>query len=86
MAKLLKRDRRELETILSNAKTGMRFLIQERVAVMVESSLGSSDVFTAPYYPGKRYNSINKHMGSDLCALWTAVQSLEKFLRPEEAA
>ena len=78
--KLLKRDRKELESVLSQARTGLKFLMAQNVAVMIESKMSSSDVFRAPYYPEKAYSTIAKDVGSEIVFIASAISKLERLL------
>ena len=78
--KLRVKDRHQLERILTEMKEAQAFLLHDDTAVMCATRMGSADVFTAAYYPEKRYQSIDKQIGSKLCHLWTAIETFEKAL------
>jgi len=44
----------------------------------------SQDVFTAPMFPGDRYVSVNKQIGSEWTIVLSAIATLEEILHKEE--
>ena len=81
--KLRVKDRLRLERINVDLKDGLAFLQAENVAIMVESTMTSSDMFTAPYYPHKKYADIDKEIGSKFCVLVDAVRKLDAALKED---
>ena len=71
---------RRLYAIQQDLDAGFAFLMEEHTAIMQECGLTSTDVFTAPFYPGKKYTPINKEIGSVLCRLQTGIKSLEALI------
>ena len=80
MAKLTKKQLSALRQVEMALERGALFLREDRTAVMRSTSMGSADVFTAPYYPGKSYASIQKEAGSDLVGVFSALEYLRDFL------
>ena len=78
--RLLKRDRILLEDILERLKRAECFILSNNTAVMRVSSMTSTDVFTASYYPTERYSKITKEYGSELALLFTGIKNLENAL------
>jgi hypothetical protein len=81
--KLLKKDRSKLYAVLDNLQRGRAFILEDRTVVTVKTSMGSTDVFTAPFYPDEGLHKINKDIGSPLACLWTGIHTLEKLLNKE---
>ena len=78
--KLLKKDRKQLEQVLASLKEGLAYLMQDNMAIMMETNSAASDVFTSTYYPGKKYAKCCKDMGSKFCYALTAMQELTTLL------
>ncbi len=79
-----KKDRAELERIAANLKRGIDFVMSPRTALMIETTMQSTDVFTADYYPGKRYASIAKDIGSEFVLAVTALRDLQRLLADQD--
>jgi hypothetical protein len=82
--KLLKRDRKRLESIAQSLQRGIDFVLKPDVALMISSNMSSTDVFTAPYHAGEKYNKINKEMGCEFVVALTALRDLKELLKEEE--
>jgi transketolase N-terminal domain/subunit len=78
--KLRKKDRVRLERIAAQVKRGIDYLLDDKTAIMRESSMSSTDVFTASYYVDKRYSMIHKQMGSEFVLALTGLQHLLQAL------
>jgi hypothetical protein len=83
--KLTKRDRRTLEGILHNLDRAQRYILSDRVAIVIKDSQATTthhlinqvgQIFTGP---------IEKNIGTELCCLYSATGALEKALRPGPA-
>ncbi len=84
MIKARKHDIAKLENISSTLNHGLDLLMSDKYQLMTPSTLTSSDVFTASYYPNERYNKIQKQYGHELCCMFTAIRDLQKLLSSEE--
>jgi hypothetical protein len=83
MIKARKGDVSRLEDISRELSRGLKLLMSSKYQLMVPTTLGGTDAFTAGYYPGERYAKIVKEIGNDLVPMFTAIHSLEKLLKPE---
>lgn len=79
--KLRVKDRLRLERIGVDLRDGLAFLQADNVAIMMQNGMTSSDMFTAPYYPGEKYAKIEKQIGSKFCVLVSAINKLEEALK-----
>ena len=86
MIKARKQDVARLEDISRELNHGLELLMSNKYHLMVPTSLGGTDAFTAPYYPGERYAKITKEIGNDLVPMFSAIKALKKLLEPEAAA
>lgn len=79
-----KKDRQALERIAANLKRGLDYVMSPRTALMMETTMQSTDVFTAPYYPDKRYAKIAKDIGSEFVLALTALKDLQTLLADQD--
>lgn len=80
MSKLSKKDKNELNIALKNMQRALNFIMSEDTAIMRKTSMSSTDVFTASYYPGERYGKTTKECGSDLVGLQWGYNQLNTFI------
>lgn len=79
MAKLTKKQQRELETILRHARAARDYIMRDNVVVTVRASVAT----TTRHYTrteGDALYPVTKEYGSDLCRIDTAISQLETFL------
>jgi hypothetical protein len=84
MAKLTKKQRKELESILYHIKRAVKYLKRDDVvgiATKTDYPNGASYQIINPECSEiKAIDSMNKNIGSDITGLYTASQLLESFL------
>lgn len=76
---MLKREERELASIVGKLTRGVEFLMRKDVAVMRKTGMQSADCFTSAMSPD-RYSSIDKEIGSELVFIASALADLRKML------
>jgi hypothetical protein len=84
MIKARKRDIEQLNAISLDLLRGLNTLMSDRYELASPTSGTSTDIFTAPYYPDKRYAIINKHIGHELVPMFTAINRLHNLLNTTE--
>lgn len=84
--KLLKRDRKRLETVLDNLKRGLAYVNSPDIALMRQHRHASVDFFasTFPDYAGQKWSPICKEIGSEYCLAMTAARDLQTLLEQPE--
>ena len=77
---MLVKEKKTLALVLDNLESAISFIMDEKTAIMRDSSMTSSDVFTSSFYHGERYSKITKEIGSNLAQLFTAREMLRKLI------
>ena len=82
MAKLTKKDRAALESVLQNAERAERYIMREDIAVcrVGKQPATTTREFTRSCDDRKLYE-VERAYGSDLCGMQTAIGKLRDFLR-----
>jgi hypothetical protein len=78
-----KKDRKILDDVLQRLETGIRYVNDEKTAIMRKNASNSNDFFSSTHYPDDRYYIITKEAGSPLSQLFNAKRRLEDYLNKE---
>jgi hypothetical protein len=83
--RLSKKDRRQLEYILSDLKRGIAFVMKDDTALMRKHNLSSCDYFSSDYpdYANQKWSPIEKRAGNDFVIAISAMNRLESLLSQE---
>ena len=79
---MLVRDRKRLESILRTLERAQRYIAQPDILVCRKSSHATTTLYFVNRQ-GEICISLCKDRGSDLCALATGINDLQKMLEPE---
>jgi len=81
MANLTRKQRESLETILYHAKRAERYVRQPNISIARKGGMASTTLHCVNQQGTVLYE-VDKEIGSDLCGLYDAVRSLDRFLNP----
>jgi hypothetical protein len=81
MATLTRKQRESLETVLYHAKRAERYLKQPSIAIAKKGGMATTTLHCVNQQGTVLYE-LDKEIGSDLCGLYDAVRSLDRFLNP----
>jgi hypothetical protein len=81
---ITKKEKKNLENILYDLERVKSYILKDKVIFVIKSSLGAMPEDT--YFNKKDGHTItsgNKHIGTELCYLYNAVDKLTWFLKPK---
>lgn len=82
MAKLTKKQQKELAGILATLKRGMEYVYSEHTAVCHVSSFASTTLHYTRKMDDRILYEVEREYGSELCYLKEAAKRLERFIFP----
>ena len=75
----------QIKDLVFGANQGLNILLSDKYQIMKPvGNMGSTDVFTASYYPDEKYMKIEKEIGNPLVPMFTAIRKLQKIVTGED--
>ena len=84
MAKLTRRQSADLHDILTTIHRAASYLNQPKIGVVIKGGPATTTLHCVRPLDGEILYEVEKGIGSNLCAVWTAEISLAKFLEANQ--
>lgn len=83
MAKLTRKQRNQLDAILSGLRRARAYIERDDTVLAIRSSVATTTLHYTRPSDGSVIYPVNKHIGSDIAMLHTGIHDLHRFLERE---